>query len=161
MADTLIVGIGEFAATASPNRIASYGLGSCVGIVLYAPRARYGALAHALLPRHTENSYALRSAKYADCAVELMYRHVIESGCDTQGLVAKLAGGSAMFDDLYRQGQQGIGQRNLEAARETLDNLGIAIAGEDVGGNIGRSMIFDLESGLVTIRTLTAQDTIL
>lgn len=159
MPEPLVVGIGEYIASAAPARLASYGIGSCAGIAIYDAGRRMGALAHSLLPNSSQYLLPEQSAKYTDIAIELMLARLVKSGCDRESLVAKLAGGSTMFDTLYRTGQTGIGERNIEAARAALAKHSIRVTGEDVGGTIGRSMFFDLESGLVTIRTLSRHDT--
>lgn len=158
MPETIIVGIGEYIASAAPARLASYGIGSCAGIAIYDTGKRMGALAHSLLPNSSQSLLPEQSAKYTDTAIELMLAQLVKSGCDRKSLVAKLAGGATMFDLLYRTGQTGIGERNIEAARAALARHSIPVTGEDVGGSIGRSMFFELESGLVTIRTLARHD---
>ena len=47
-----------------------------------------------------------------------------------------------------------IGKRNAEAVICTIKELSIPIIGEDVGGNKGRTMIIESESGLVTVRSI-------
>lgn len=159
MPETLIVGIGEHITAAAPYRLASYGIGSCAGIAIYDASRRMGALAHSLLPDSGNALLPEQSAKYTDTAIELMLAQLIESGCDRGALVAKLAGGATMFDALYRVGQPGIGERNIETARTVLARHAIPVVAEDVGGTIGRSMFLDLESGVVTIRSLASHDT--
>lgn len=159
MPETLVVGIGEYIACTAPSRLVSYGIGSCAGIAIYDASKRMGALAHTLLPDSRHSMLQEQSAKYTDIAIEQMLAQLLKSGCDRKMLVAKLAGGATMFDTLYRSGQTGIGERNIEAARAALARHSIPVAAEDVGGTIGRSMFFDLESGLVTIRTLSRHET--
>jgi chemotaxis protein CheD len=47
-----------------------------------------------------------------------------------------------------------IGNRNSQAVRNILSKLAIPIISEDVGGNKGRTMIFDTANGIVQIRTV-------
>jgi len=47
-----------------------------------------------------------------------------------------------------------LGSRTIDVVTTELDKLGIPIVGEDVGGNKGRSLIFDLANGSVTIKTI-------
>jgi chemotaxis protein CheD len=46
----VVVGIGACAVARSPVKIKTFGLGSCVGIVLYDKRERIGGLVHTMLP---------------------------------------------------------------------------------------------------------------
>ena len=46
-----------------------------------------------------------------------------------------------------------IGEKNVEAVRETLKQYGIRIAAEDVGLNYGRTIVFDPQTKELTIVT--------
>jgi chemotaxis protein CheD len=46
-----------------------------------------------------------------------------------------------------------IGERNIAAARETLQSLRIKLFAEDVGENYGRTIIFDSNTGRLTIKS--------
>ena len=69
-------------------------------------------------------------------------------------LQAKLFGGANMFEALQEWSGESIGQRNISCARETLEEMGIEVLAEDVGGNFGRTLIFSLESGKVTVKSV-------
>ena len=47
-----------------------------------------------------------------------------------------------------------IGPRNVEAVKKQLSILHIALVGEDVGGNSGRTIEFDPKTGVLQIRTV-------
>lgn len=51
-----------------------------------------------------------------------------------------------------------IGPRNVEAVRKGLSDLRIGIVAEDVGGNSGRTIEFNLNDCLLNIRTFTKRD---
>ena len=59
-----------------------------------------------------------------------------------------------MFNFTDKRIVSDIGQRNIKATREAIKKLAIPIIAEDVGGNKGRTMIFDSEKGSVTIKTV-------
>lgn len=158
MPEIHVIGIGEFRTSSAPDRLISYGLGSCVAIALYDPATCRGALSHSLLPHLPPGSGTGQSAKYVETAVELMLEGLLESGCDSSGLVAKLAGGATMFEELYRTGEPGIGERNIAAARDALLRHSVPLVAEEVGGTTGRSISFDLSNGLITIRSLYRTD---
>ena len=52
-----------------------------------------------------------------------------------------------MFETSYQTLIKSIGARNARSARETLTSLGIPILSEEVGGNRGRTVEFDLATG--------------
>lgn len=158
MPDTLVVGIGEVACCSAPVRLATYGLGSCLCIVLYDMSRRWGAMAHTLLPEHPAGMAGEYTPKFTDVAIRIMTDELLESGCDKASLVAKLAGGAALFEGLYAEGVTGIGRRNIDAAHMALAAAGIPLISEDVGGNHGRSIIFDLESGRLAVHSLAVED---
>lgn len=45
-----------------------------------------------------------------------------------------------------------IGARNVEAVKRILEQLNIPIIAEDTGGNKGRTMIVDSNTGVVTLK---------
>jgi chemotaxis protein CheD len=56
-----------------------------------------------------------------------------------------------MFQELMPPDRIHIGERNVAAARAALARDRIEIVAEDVGGENGRSLHFDLEDGRVRI----------
>ncbi|HIH69115.1 chemotaxis protein CheD [Methermicoccus shengliensis] len=144
----ILVGIGEFR-VAKGAVLKTVGLGSCVGIALYDPSVRVGGLAHVMLP-HSSNGTA-RSAKYADHAVEMMLEAMERAGSGGEGIVAKIAGGAQIFKhmtlDVFK-----IGERNVEAIKENLENFGIRLVSEDVGGTQGRTISFFTQDGRMLIK---------
>lgn len=154
------VKVADHAVGAAGDVLATIGLGSCVAIMLHAPRARLGALAHCLLPEAGMLRAPQPAAKCADTAVPLLVAALREAGA-TEPLVAKVAGGSAMFANLLKTGGVNMGARNIEAARVALRLAGIPLVAEDVGGDAGRSVYFTPADGVVTIRSLRGGDRVL
>jgi len=56
-----------------------------------------------------------------------------------------------MFD--FESFGDGVGQRNIVAAREELDKLGVPIVAEEVGGQRGRTVVFETDTGSFSIKT--------
>lgn len=150
--DPLRVGISEFAVSDGSETMKSYGLGSCLAIALWDPGAEIGALAHVMLPSGDERDDSDRKpGKFADTAIRTMLRRMVEMGGDYTAVEAKVAGGSDMFE--FDSFEEGVGKRNVEAARAELDKLGVPLVAEDVGGDRGRTVEFDAGSGVLSIRT--------
>ena len=59
-----------------------------------------------------------------------------------------------MFSGRNNNFQLNIGERNIQAVRAVLKQLGLNLLAEDVGGNRGRTMGLDTSTGQVMIRTL-------
>jgi chemotaxis protein CheD len=151
--DNWIVGIAEYKATQSPNRLTAYGLGSCVGIVLYDQYTKVGGLAHIMLPSSRFYSQVALPGKFADTAIDALLTEMKNLGCRRERLFSKIVGGANMFS-LISQSAVPIGLRNVAAVREELKKREIPILAEQVGGTSGRTVIFDLVSGRVEIRKL-------
>jgi len=148
------IGISEYKTAEAPVEMVTYGLGSCLGITLYDPKLKIGGMAHTLLPRPKPGMDISRQGKFADTAIRLMVDDLIARGADRSRLQAKVFGGANMFAALQEWSGETIGQRNIQSARETLDDLGIPLVAEDVGGNYGRTLVFNLESGKVTVKSV-------
>lgn len=151
------VGIADYKVARRPHRLITVGLGSCVGVSLYDPGTGIGGLLHVMLPEANQAGGALKPAKYADAGIPVLVEALRREGALMKRLEAKLAGGAQMFAGADEKFLFNIGQRNAEVARRVLKSLGIRIAGEDLGGSSGRTMILDTATGQVIIRMLGAR----
>jgi chemotaxis protein CheD len=155
------VGIAELRIARAPERLKAYGLGSCLAIALYDPGARIGGLVHCLLPQRRNSDPLSAAPKYVDAAIRLMVEELLQAGADPARLQAKVAGGANMFETEFLTLVNSIGVRNARSARETLLDLDIPLVGEEVGGNRGRTVEFNLATGCLLVycardeRTLT------
>jgi len=150
--DPIRVGISEFVVSDSGQTLKSYGLGSCLAVALYDEGSGVGGLAHIMLPDGDANDASEdKPGKFADTAVRAMLRQMVEKGASYTDVQAKVAGGSDMFD--FESFGDGVGQRNIVAAREELDKLGVPIVAEEVGGQRGRTVVFETDTGTFSIKT--------
>ncbi|MGL4452608.1 MAG: chemotaxis protein CheD [Sarcina sp.] len=134
--------------------ITTIGLGSCVGVSLYDRGMKMVGLIHIMLPDSTCFSNITNPYKYADTAVPLIADKLIKKGAVKFRLRAKIAGGAQMFKSQDCKFSNDVGTRNVLAVEKALANCGITIEGRDVGGNKGRTMTVEAESGIVTIKSL-------
>ena len=121
-------------------------LGSCIGLILYHPHLKVGAMAHIVLPDSAGRDGPLD--KYADLAIPHMIELLAGEGAAKSGLVAKLAGGANMFGN---KGSKHIGDSNTEAVLRILKELHIHVKGQHVGGEKGRRVLWDPLSGELTV----------
>lgn len=162
MSENIQVKISDYKISTPPDRLVSYGLGSCVGLSLHDERAMIGGLAHILLPSACQPANPdRRDGKYADIAVKAMLEDMLERGCKKENIVAKLAGGASMFKNFFETKQKGVGERNVEAVCSELKKLGIDLVDSDTGGDFGRSIEFFIETGEMKIRSLRHGDKII
>ena len=157
MSHTVVVGIAEFKFAEPPQKLVTYGLGSCVAITCYAKEAIIGSMAHILLPHAYSADDNEAPGKFADSAVAAMVQQMEIRGIGPSRLIAKIAGGADMFAGQFMGTDRCIGARNILAARKALDKFGIRLVAQDVGGNAGRTVEFATESGLLVVRTLRGE----
>lgn len=146
------VNIATIVTKAEPAILTSV-LGSCLGIVLYDPKKKNGSLAHAMLPSidNASKRGLEKPAKYVDSAIEIQLKKLNKLGSKPSDLVAKLIGGASMFKARGQNTWFNIGERNVEIALEILKKLDIKVVAKDVGYDFGRSIEFNLSTGIITI----------
>ena len=154
MADLIRVGMADYKVGRAPSTIISYGLGSCIGISLYDPQLKVGGLLHIMLPDSTQSRSSENPAKSADTGLPLMLDDVLKLGAVRSRLVAKIAGGAQMFSFVDATPIMRVGTRNAEAAKKMLQSLGIRLIAEDTGGNYGRTVSIDLNTGTYFVKTI-------
>lgn len=149
-----IVRMGDVAVAGTGATLRALGVGSCVVIVLYDADSGIGGIAHPLLPEPANGNAGQRRGRYVSTALEPLLERMRAQGADPARITARLVGGASMFPGLDGSGDESIGERNVLAARHTLQAAGITVAAEDVGGNYGRSIEFRLADGGVRIRSV-------
>ena len=151
---TIKVGMADLNVTKAPNLLTTLGLGSCVGITLYDKINKIAGLAHIMLPSSKEIKNNENRAKFADTGIDELVELMIKIGADRNNLVAKIAGGSQMFNFNSNNDILKIGERNVLATKVKLKELNIRIISEDTGGNFGRTIILNSNDGLLQVRTI-------
>ena len=147
---TVRVGVADLAVTEGAT-LTSSGLGSCVGVAVYPDsNVVVGGLLHAMLPEVGERSDGRLgvAAKYVDAGLAELVSRLERAGADRADLVAKVAGGSEM---LKLDVGPPVGGRNVAAARDALNELGVDLVAEDVGGDHGRSLRFEPPTGAFVV----------
>lgn len=121
-------------------------LGSCVAVALWDSTSGVGGLNHFLLPEPFGTPASGTAMRFGVYAVRMLVEELEALGAKRRRLQAKLFGGAALAG-----GSSGpkfsIGARNVTVARTVLAELGIPVICEDVGGDRGRKLIFDVASG--------------
>lgn len=154
MAELIKVGIADYKVGRAPATIISYGLGSCIGVSLYDSQTKIGGLLHIMLPDSTQSRTADNPAKFADTGMPLLLKDVLALGASKARLVAKMAGGAQMFAFAKSSDVMRVGSRNSEAIKKILRQMNIRLAGEDIGGNYGRTVSINLNNGVYIVKTM-------
>lgn len=150
MESKLKVGIADMQMAKGTGILVTYALGSCIGICLYDPVIKLGALIHIMLPLNMEAGRK-STMKYADTGIRETLKQMEAKGAVRSRITAKIAGGAKMFE--MNGGSLGnIGQRNIESVHLNLKKEGIRLLKEDVGGSVARTLLFDVSNGMGCVR---------
>ena len=147
------VGISDMATSNSKEDIlVTYSLGSCIGLTLFDPVAVVGGMIHCMLPlsRLDPTKAAASPCMFADTGVSALLRAVFDLGAERKRLIAKVAGAAVLLDD---GGRFRIGERNYTVVHKVLDKNEIAIAAEDIGGTVPRTMYLHMQTGRTIIKS--------
>jgi chemotaxis protein CheD len=147
----VIVGVGEIACAREPELLITQALGSCIGLTLWDVRTHLGGMAHVMLPAAPGDDFSGRRHRFADIAVPALVELMVENGAGRHRMVAKIAGGAAMFKG--DSGLDTIGGRNAAAVLEQLEKCGIPVSAADTGGSHARTIELHLETGILLVRS--------
>lgn len=139
MSDKLIIGIADMKMAAGSGMLVTYALGSCIGICLYDPVIKLGAMVHIMLPLNMEAGRK-NTMKYADTGIKETLRQMEAKGAKRSRITAKIAGGAKMFEVSGASAIGNVGLRNAQASKAKLKQLGIPLLAEDTGLNYGRTV---------------------
>lgn len=153
MGEVIKVGIADWKLCKNPDTITTIGLGSCVGIVLYADGDVYCGMVHIMLPSSKEIKNNSNRAKFADTGIEDLLCALEDKGIKRSMLSAKIAGGAAMFQFSSKTDLASVGERNVKSVKEVLASFKIPIVAEDTGADYGRTIIFDNVTKKLTIKS--------
>lgn len=154
MGEIIKVGMADLKTCASPDGLTTLGLGSCIGIAVVDPITKIGGLAHIMLPDSTAIKENSNRAKFADTGIADLVQQMVDKGASKSRMVAKIAGGAQMFAFSSNSELLRVGERNAEATKEKLKELGIRLLAEDTGDCYGRTVIFYPETGDFVIKSV-------
>jgi chemotaxis protein CheD len=142
------IAIGQIGVASGRMTLKTF-VGSCVAVVLHSSRHAAAGVAHVMLP--ASQGREAPPGKYADTAVPETLRLLREAtGDPVLECSAKLVGGAKMFG--FTKGIP-IGDQNVAAVEKVLRELGIEVVGRSCGGQHGRRVTVDVETGIVTVQT--------
>lgn len=148
--DQILVGMGDCKISDRGSVLATYALGSCVGLALYDASARVGGLLHFMLPDSAiEGGPISNPYKYADTGIPCLIEGMRARGAQPRRMLARAAGGASMVGgrDLFE-----IGKRNYLALRRILWKSGILLHAEAMGGRNFRSLKLEVASGRLWVQ---------
>lgn len=125
-------------------------LGSCVSVCLWDVVLRIGGINHYMLALW--NGEGLPSPKYGNIAITKLIEKMINFGSRKNNLKAKVFGGATVLQST--NGILNVSHRNITLAKDMLQEEKIPIITSDLGGNLGRKIIFSTESGKVLLKKI-------
>jgi chemotaxis protein CheD len=148
----IVAGIGEMVLSSSiDDRLVAYGLGSCIALAIWDPRAKVGGLAHFMLPSGPANGAS--PVKFIDTGLDPFLRAVESRGAMLSRCTIKAAGAAAM---LTVAGGLAIGKRNADALQRALAERGLALSASALGGTSGRTVQLEVGDGRFLIKSLSS-----
>ncbi len=147
---------GELLVVTTPFEITTI-LGPCVAVTFWCAQSQVGAICHAMLPSEDmgfDSSAGGHPWKYVSAVIPEMWRCFLRQGGVAATLEIKLFGGADLLWNTETPSSTRIGSQNIEFAQQLLAELGLHILASDVGGNKGRKLIFNTQSGDVRIKRL-------
>ena len=111
-------------------------LGNCVAVTFYDRNNCFGGMNQFVFPS-TDRREDM-TAQYGNVGIRALFRMLTGMGSNRQNLVAQIIGGAEcqIFND------EGLGKQNIQLARGLLAQMRIPVVSEDVGGTMGRKIIF-------------------
>jgi len=153
----IVVGVADCRTSSVAGQVlATYALGSCIGLAVYDPQARVGGLLHFMLPDSALDPERGRANPFifADTGVAALLDQVCSQGADRRRLTAHAAGGASIMDP---DGVFDIGRRNYLALRKILWKAGIMLSAEVVGGTQSRTVRLEIGTGRFILNEAGAQ----
>lgn len=149
---TLVVNISDMKVSQKPGDVlATYSLGSCVGVTAWDPMAQVGGLIHCLLPLSTACPERARQnpSMFVNTGVGNLLKTLFRLGATRETIVLKAAGGANMRGDTLFN----TGLRNTAVLEELLVRNGFSLSGCEFGGTVPRSLFLHMRTGRVVVRT--------
>jgi len=148
----LVVGVGDMKVSNDPGVVlATYSLGSCIGISIYDPIAKAGGMLHYMLPESSLDVAKSQRNPYmfGDTGIPLLFKQTYQLGGKKSRIAVKVVGGSQILD---QDGLFNIGKRNYLLLRKIFWKNNVLIDFEDVGGNVNRTLKLEIKTGQTSLK---------
>ncbi|WP_404423688.1 chemotaxis protein CheD [Nibricoccus sp. IMCC34717] len=148
----VVIGVGDMAVSNNDMvTLSTYALGSCVGVIVYDAQSHAGGILHLMLPDSTisPDKAAKQPAMFADSGLPMLFKSMVGIRADKTRMKIFLAGGASVLNgaDPFK-----IGERNGAAVQNFLRANGFAVAGQDLGGSVNRTVHLEISTGKVTLK---------
>jgi chemotaxis protein CheD len=140
--------------------IVSTVLGSCVAVTLFNRRLGFSGICHALMPQCVQKGFRHKvhflpdrachkcseAYRYVECSVLKLADAFFRFGIAPRETEIMLFGGAQM---LTSRNQNSVGRQNVGMAQKVIADCQLTLVNADVGGSLGRKIIFNTKTGEV------------
>jgi chemotaxis protein CheD len=141
---------GQHYVTDRPDEMLVTVLGSCVAACIRDPVAEVGGMNHFMLPESVSGNWGAEAAalRYGNHAMSQLIAEILWNKGQLDRLEVKLFGGSAV------NGAR-VGEDNATFARRFLQDAGLKVVAQHLGGTAPRALKYFPVSGRVLMRQLS------
>jgi chemotaxis protein CheD len=150
---TVVISTADCKVSGDPGAtLVTYGLGSCIALVVHDPATKICGMLHFMLPDSTIDRAKAEANPYmfADTGIPRLINSVCERGANKRRLTIWAVGGAQVLD---KENCFQIGKRNHLAMRKILWKGGLLVGNEDVGGTLSRTVKLDAGLGRLLIHS--------
>jgi chemotaxis protein CheD len=113
-------------------------LGSCVSIAVWDREKRFGGMNHFVLPKAEEKP----NGRYGNVSIPYLFHMLQNLKSDRKNWDIHVLGGAANVTM-----KSAVGSLNIDYAITWLEKNKYSISSRDIGGSLGRKVIFNTETG--------------
>lgn len=142
---------GEFYVSKNDELITTV-LGSCIAACVYDEQVGVGGMNHFMLPvekgQELTNAHSL-NCRYGNWAMEFLINEILKNGASRENLKIKLFGGGQIIRTMTN-----IGLGNISFAQAYVQEEGLRLVSQDVGGPWPRKVVFHPQTGKAHVKKL-------
>lgn len=158
----LLVGMADIQVHKGSALFTCLGLGSCIGLAALDPESNVAGMVHVMLPESFKDKPVEKPGKFADTGIRELLDQMRKIGADPTRLRIAYAGGAQVFKfGSNADSRLDVGARNGVAVEQMVRSLGFRPVAVDVGGSVGRTVMFASETGEVRVRTVAGGERVL
>jgi len=154
---TTNVGVADFKLSTDPlTYLATYGLGSCLGVTFYDEKRKIGGLLHAMLPSaRLHEGKKIKETMFLDTGVKFAMGAMERAGAKISQMEVKVFGGAQLIaaDRFFR-----IGSKNIDAFYQISQELELNVTAWEVSGRVNRTIRLNNHTGEVIIKVPAKPD---
>ncbi|MEI7473507.1 MAG: chemotaxis protein CheD [bacterium] len=120
-------------------------LGSCVSVCIWDPNLSFGGINHHIHAKPLKKED--RSSQFGSLAIPHMLKMLVQMGGIKSNFKAHIVGGAQN----PTMSSSTIGKENIAIAEKILRDNYIQIITVDVGGAMGRKVVFDTQTGELAV----------